>query len=524
MNEQRTPRWISESDCRLASYKNSKGDRYYRSMKTLLIISLIVFFAAPSYGWVSYYPNSKTGDCATYNIPTLPRPDKWGTYVDPTFGITVRRFTNWYYEYGPGGKNQYDDPPIIQYSTFTNTNADNTKVVFKIGDRIGLFYTIDGTFLRYKNFGSPGSGDMELRWSYFNPDVMYYRQQTRFYKYNYSTDSSMLLRNFMNDFPTATGISNNDKGEQSWTPDEYFAFRVTGTGGDTGGYLKLVCYKPSTNEMWVKDVAQYYTERGIDHLSTYPRAVSMSPSGKYLIAYFGGALKGSTTGSQSHAALFARTAPGVLSYVRNVSNYQVDHMAHGYAHEGFEAIWAFSEPANTIKVLDTGLSVDEYNRCHDCASALPCVYPTGHGKHQSSSPAIKNGWRIISTYSNSNSYMSDYWLDRMVYAVRSSQIRNNVIIWRLAHVQSTASKGYNDQSRTQISRDGKYIYFDSNWMGTDPHTREIYRLEMPDNWWNLIEAGDPPTKVIQPAIDTSPPAAPIITGPPAAPGGLKIIK
>jgi len=288
--------------------------------------------------------------------------------------------------------------------------------------------------------------------------------------------------------------------------------------------VKLVCYKPSTDEVWMKDVAEYYNEKGIGHLSTYPRAVSMSPSGKYLIAYFGGRLKGEPTGvSQSHVALFARTAPGVLSWVRDIAGFQIAHMAQGYDHEGLEAVWSFNEPHNTIHILDTGQRFDEYERCHDCLSALPCVYPSGHGKHQSSSPALFNGWRIVSTYANSKLSTSDYWLDRMIYAVRSSTDKNKVIIWRLAHVQSHQA-GYNDQSRTQISRDGKYIYFDSNWMGTDPNTREIYRLEMPDNWWNLIEPGDPPTKVIQPAIDTSPPAAPINTSPPAAPGGLKIIK
>ncbi len=58
--------------------------------------------------------------------------------------------------------------------------------------------------------------------------------------------------------------------------------------------------------------------------------------------------------------------------------------------------------------------------------------------------------------------------------------------WRIAHVRGDPIN-YKNQMRAQLSRDGQYVYFDSNWLGTQP--LEIFRTELPTNWWSDIDRG-----------------------------------
>jgi hypothetical protein len=418
-------------------------------------------------------------------------PPKWGVYGDKVFNTQIRRFTDHLKDYGSHSTSS----PAIQYTTFTCSNSDNTKVVFKIGDRNGVFYRVsDGAFLRYKNFGPPEGGDMELRWAQSSPDLLFYRQGGRFYQYNYATDTPTLLHDFSKWYPGLSRIDNNDKGEQSWGNDQYWAFRVrlSVDDGNENWASYLVCYDRLSDSKWDVDLSKYYSSRGWGDTRPAPRYVAMCPSGRYLIAMF---VNGGSRG-YGHTALFARNnTTGKLDWVRDIVDGQSGHPAWGYDLQGNEVFYYFNAPYFYMVDIDTAQRYTLLSAVHDCPACENKDYYAGGPNYHISTCYKVPGWAFFTSYRGSTDLSCLSWLDRVVFAVRASRNPSQVLVWRIAHTR-THTTDYNNQARAQISQDGQHVYFDSNFLGTQD--REIFRAELPTEWWKEM-------KVVG---DTTPPAHP----------------
>lgn len=432
----------------------------------------------PEVSLVVFEPGTQEGDCYPYDMDEMAYPTKGVGYTDPIFDVDMERFTAHLADYVGDSERE----PTIQYSTFGCSNCDNTMVMFKLTDREAVFYTVDGEYLRYKYFGA-FNADMELRWSNLDPNLLFYRQKKEFRTYRFDTDETALIRDFTYDFEDAKAIANNDKGEQVWGWDKYWAFRGR-TNADAAlnaNYASwVICYDYELDQVYKIDTHAYYADRGFTQYPA-PRYVTMSPSGEYVIVNF---VTGGSTGG-GHTALFSRMEPNELVWVRDVLDYQTGHPGWGYDVDGNEVFYRFDSPDFYMYDLETGERFTLLDAIDDAPSCEPGDYyadePDGSsrapGYHISTSPAWP-GWVFYSSYDGYDGLDSSHWLDRVVFAIKASRNVEEVKVVRLAHTRC-ASTSYSNQARTQISADGQHLYFDSNWLNTEE--REIFRIEIPAN-------------------------------------------
>jgi hypothetical protein len=465
---------------------------YTNQLNILILIFALcyaIIFAMPveAFNYVTYTPSTNTGNCNTYNIPSESFPSKMGSYTDQNFNTTVRRFTDYVADYGGGPR------PNIQYTTFTCGNSDNSMVAFGYSSTSKLFYKSDGDFIRLESFGST-TGDIEFRWSMTDPNIGYYRRNAQFYQYNVTTDTHTLLHDFTDEFPTAANASNEDKGEQSWN-DRYWVFRISISGVDSGYNVSyVVTYDLQTDTVIGQLDVQAFMQSQFGSSSKYVRWATVSPSGNYVI------LMGDNSPHLGTSVFDIN-----LNYINQVQANQIGHPAWGYDINGNEVVYWANAPNFKMHVLGGPNQNVTYlfnipNNCGQCTtSQFNESVQGGAGYHFATSRGAP-GWLFVSPYADPADHADNVcscWLERELFAVRTSTDISEVLIWRNASNRSVKG-GYNDQQRSQISQDGNYIYFDSNWLKTQD--REIFRAELPPSWHEDL-SGDIPR-------DDTPPTAP----------------
>jgi len=450
-------------------------------------------------------------DCSAYkpNTSVPAEPAKWGSYVDPVFGTTIRKVTDWVAD-GLAAR------PTSQYSTYTNVNADGTVYYVSVGNsRNGYFYdSSDGTLLRSLTVGNPGTqSDMEWRWDATDPDVGFYHQLNVWYEYNYVTDTSTEMRDFGDDFAewgwdAPRLVEFFDKGEPSWD-SRYFPMRARRDCCDF--------WPQSTSENRAKyfiiydrvldKVARLDLDAMLEYLGWAPGSVAMPrfvgsmPTSRW--AYirmasdisrgfvienplYGGA------GTDGMLIPFAncRMAPADGSWAAG-------HMTTAIDMDGDDVYVVRINGYEGVKMKDGTrtqyLPSENPNNWPDylgCGSFTGVSVRNYHMSHIQGVP----GWAIFSYYGEVSTWVADsdpgYPLNGEIWAVELTD--HNPRILRLAHTRSNnwGEGWYNCQSRTQVSPDGKHIYFDSNWFepsSGDDNANELYRIELPDGFWEEID-------------------------------------
>jgi len=459
-------------------------------MKKVVILLLVVILvgSVSAFDYVTWGPfPTETGDCAVYDFPSETLPSKWGTYTDQNFNTTIRRFTDFADETPPTYR------PQIQYTTFPPDNADGTIVLFGTQAGEKLFYdTSDGSLLRYRDFGSPDGGDMEFRWSNSNPNVGYFRLGMSFYNYTYSTDTITLIRNFSIDYPSGYAIMNDDKGDFSWDDnDTWWTFRVNsaGSGGGSEECSNVFMYNLVTDTIYDIDMSDVADAQGWDYSSyTDPvvRYVSSTPSGNGAIIY----VYDANTGSGARMFIAERSGSDLV-FKNDLITTGGAHPAWGYNAEGEEIFtlvnWLGSTGFVQVKIDDGSQTVmfdpDDQAGGGDCSETYPGQID--QGSHISS---IKNrnadGWFVYTEWDATHDSNNDFFLQGELFAVYFSDTPNNTKVWRIAHTQNWDDSNYANEARAQVSRDGKYVYFESNFRDNpDADLNDIFRAELPDNWW-----------------------------------------
>ena len=164
----------------------------------------------------------------------IAKPDYLQSYVDPSFGTTIRRITN--------ARNGEFIVPM--YSTIQPWNADESlMIVYRMG---GDHQLLDGStyqFIRHLDDIQPA--DLEqIFWDFNDPDILYYLDGTTkdFIKYSVSSRSKEVMVNVDELTTTCSGIFSlgNDVQMMSWDSD-IFSFRCN---NEAAFY-----YKISTNKL-----------------------------------------------------------------------------------------------------------------------------------------------------------------------------------------------------------------------------------------------------------------------------------
>ncbi len=366
-------------------------------------------------------------DYGTYPEPALPTlPAAGGTFVDPTFGTTIMRLTD---------SNDGSDCRV-EYSYWPTVNVDSTRVkalcVNGGTDRTRI-WTFDPTgFKRGTSILMPMlPQSYDTIWSASDPNIVYGHSITSLLvAFNASTQTTTTIKDFSSIVP-----SGGQMNQMSMSADDnVFAFHLTNSSGTPVGYI---VWKRSTNTLLLNR-----TESGIDE-------VQIDKTGRYLEAGF-------TSGNNKIWDLQANP-PTSTSLTWGTDGFFHHDSGHG-------TLLTYNGQGN-------GIAYRQSSAPHNLTALMPLSSSnkTGH----LSMRADNEGWGLISNYNNDGSGVSSPF-DNEVFQVATDGSGD---VRRIAHHRSVFNDYY-DAPFANISRDGRFVAFSSNW-GNASGRRDVFIALIP---------------------------------------------
>jgi hypothetical protein len=390
-----------------------------------------------------------------------PLPAAGGKFVDPTFGTQIMRVTDPTNSGANAG---------TSYSYWPTFNSNNTRIVVQDeGSSTGIsIYDFDPVNfalgqkqpgLPLQNGGYPIGYGTDVIWSHSNPDVLYGHSGTKLYSYNCVTRTYTLLFDITSQLPAGTYFFQSSMSAD----DDVFAstLMMTGTWAVTG----YIAYRRSTSS--------------ITYLSTdNNNEVKIDKTGRYLYVNTNNQGPGQIEGIVVDTATGVRTnltddAPGQAP-----SHYDVGtNLIVGNSNylPGISAR-QMSDPMHFINIFNTSI-LPNYGGFHlsmlgdDESKVLVGFY----GPH--TSLIMQNELVIFDTTG----------------APR---------FWRLLHHHSLYGTYY-ETPRANISRDGRFVAFTSNW-GVLGGRRDLFIAKIP-----ALDSLPTPTPTPTPTSTPSPTPTPV---------------
>ncbi len=383
-------------------------------------------------GWVLALVSSASAqitDFGTYPEPPLPAlPAAGGTFVDPTFGTTILRVTD---ANTAGGESCG-----TAYSYWPTFNANSTRL-WTLCDTSGetFLFDFDPLTMAISNqrplFASvPPSGEgvrvEGAIWSKLDPDVILVQTAKRLWAYNVVSESYALLKDFSslpNLFLDQMSVSADDD-VFAFTKKHDTTFAVT-------GYL---AYRRSTDELLAND-------------TTHVDEVQIEKNGRYLMLKTG--LQGA--GAVENKILDLETG-GIESLRDDGPDY-----ATGHSDSGRGLVVGADNWNNQI-------TVRWYATPHTFTPLINFGDDWSQDLHISML-ADDEHWVTVATYRSNALPPATGPFQGEVFQVAtdgSGRVR------RLAHNRTVWSYYY-ESPRANISLDGRFIAFTSNWGGSSRH-------------------------------------------------------
>jgi uncharacterized protein (TIGR03437 family) len=409
----------------------------------------------------SQTPGIKT-DRAVYPEPLLPAlPRAGGKFNDPVFGTEIMRATDETDGAAPGLGTYYSHWPTF--------NCDNTKLLIRKGVtgealikdfdavnfQIGSARTLPNSLV-----GGGGPSWESSIWSNSDPDIIYtfsgyYFGGMKLYTFNVRTWSFTLIK----DLNFLSGGS-NDYLKQMYmsADDDVFCWLHQRAGANDGEPMFYVVYKRSTDTVLFHNPATVYTG-GINE-------VHVDKSGKWL-----------------HIVIPTPQADGTGTRILNLQTgeYQpftrsIDHTP-GHGDMGTGTIFGFDIYFNSI----SGRQLDSVHVFHDILQFRNESGTTDwtndfHG----SMLADNEDWMTIGTYDDPACTLpeSGIFEDEIIQVATDGSQRFR----RLLHTRSsidnfTETTGYWAMPKPTISKDGRFIAYNSNWENSGRYDLFIARIE-----------------------------------------------
>ncbi len=358
------------------------------------------------------------GDLQVYSEPPLPSlTHADAKIIDPTFGTTILRLTD-NADGNSGTQVQYAYWPVF------NANSSRIHVVGTYEASRSVFYKFDPTTMTTSNKlvlrTPPPSGWLmersDMIWSGTDPDVIYgHNEVQKLWGYNVATNSYTLIKDFTSQVIPGGGLYQMSKSLQ----DDVFAFTLTNASNNPAGFL---VWKRSTDQVLLRQLVANVNE------------VQVDKSGQF------------------------------LSVVFNGNNDQVWTLATGryqsltWGADGFAHYDSGQGTLLTVGFSLKDLRYRQLNSPHTFTSLLPGYISYATQNDHYSMLADNEQWGMISRYSLSGGPVLDTF-DNEIFQVAtdgSNRVR------RIAHHRSVALS-YEAQPRANISRDGRFVAFTSNW-------------------------------------------------------------
>lgn len=385
-------------------------------------------------------------DFGVYAEPPLqPLPQAGAKITDPVFGTTVLRLTD-----GSQGGTRCN----VSYATIPVFNVNSTRAYVRCDPfAIARFFQFNPTTFSASSGTTIPSPPINLKqfwmiWSGTNPDVTYGNNGAAIYAYNVATQSMTTVLNAGQIL--AAGERLNYQMSKSEN-DDVFADTFDGSSENIG----YVVWRRSDNKVLLK---QYESADEVE----------IDKTGRYLIVSFtGGSVR--VWDLQTTSTLLNPAPPGYGFVHRG--------LGHGTAFtwipggSGTLGYRALATPTLITKLLpDSSWS---YTDQQDHFSML----------------ADNELWALASRYSTTGSGVVKAFDNEILQVATDGSLR----VRRFAHHRSVVQDNYYATPMANISRDGRFVAFTSNW-GTATGRVDVYIVQVPP-----ISSSTP---------DTTPPATP----------------
>ena len=374
-------------------------------------------------------------DRTVYPVPEPPELPKAGeTFVDPTFGTTLMRVT----DEGDGKQCQH------VYSYYHTFNRDSTRFHIQSGGK-AMLYRFDPQAFRVLGkaplFAARPPGGSEPRWddtlwSATDPDVAYCHTGLKLWEFNVATGKYTLIRDFAGTFEPGY-IWQMSKSLDDGT----FAFSLQDPKWHVVGFA---AWKRDTDKVLIHEKAN----PGFDE-------VQLDKTGRYLVI---------KTGRQGrNKVIRVRVADLDTGKTWDLTDYEPD-WAPGHSDNGHGTVVGMD--AHTPRVTLRKLSDP-----HTFTTVLKWGDDWSQGRHLSML-ADDEGWVLISAYTGNKLKSNGLFRDEIMQAATDGSAR----VRRLCHHHSVVRE-YWESPRANISRDGRFVCFTSNWGGSD--RRDVFILKVP---------------------------------------------
>jgi hypothetical protein len=377
-------------------------------------------------------------DYGTYPVPSPPSlPAAGGTMIDPTFETTIMRLTD------------EDDGPecINSYSYWPTFNVNSTRILVYSGTA-PLLYRFDPVNFEILDkvswdtetpIGSSIRWDDAI-WSGADPDVIYAHDDIgmHLWTYNVATQTYTEIADFSSQYDPGDYLWQMSKNIRN---DNVFAFTRRDATYNVAGYL-----------VWKRDTNQVVYNVNTTQLDE----VQVDKSGKYLVV---------KTGQQGAGAIEVQIVNLKTLTVEDLTDDGPDY-APGHSDNGKQIVIGADNWRNQLT----------YRTLDDPHSSYTLI---NYGDdwtqdYHISMLANNEKWVSLSSYSPTSGTADGPFHDE-IYQVATN---GSLAVRRLAHHFSIYGGDYYASPRADISRDGHFVAFTSNW-GVEGGRKDVFILKIP---------------------------------------------
>ncbi len=368
------------------------------------------------------------------------------SYVDPQYSCGITRLTTF-------GEFQANQSSHHNYSTITPFNADSSRVMLSLTNGSVVIVDLQGNVV-VPLAKMPAMNSPDAPWDPSNPAAFYFTQGNQLFEGTIS--GSTVQKTLLHTFSGYTSVLAPDQEDLSDDGCKYWLVGTPSTGGSPLGILYNLCTDTIISQSLVV---------GVKDSATGWHKIQIFPSGKMLMTWN---RNGTTNGTGGEIY----NTDGTLYW-------------HLYNQTGHDDVG--TDLAGREVVIGTANGELSINACGDAWKSLTVVdinakapvnclinnIPAWHVSYRDS----PKGWALLSTFDQGNcpgyscfdttspSHLASDW--QSIWPLYGEELLlvkiDGTAVYRLAHHRSRSAEYYWAQARAAISRDGKYVLWDSNF-------------------------------------------------------------
>jgi hypothetical protein len=384
------------------------------------------------------------------NYNSFSPPAKGQSYVDPQYGCTVVRLT--------GGVSEFGVAAHHYYGTLSSFSADDSKIMLFLDNGSPAIVDTSGNVVVSVN-NMPASNTNNYPWDPFNPAVFYYTNGNQFIKGTISGNT--VAGTAMHTFTGFSSCMIPD--QEDVTDDGTKIWLVCTPSGGTASQNVAVLYNLSTDTVISSKLVVGAQEGGWHKIQIFP-------SGKMFL----------TGGSLCNGTQCIYNTDGTL-YWQPPYNASA-HSDVGTDLQGREVLISTANGVDSLNACGaekwSSLTVVDINakapvNCLIGAPPNPKI-PAWEISYRDSANSATGKWVLLSMFdqgtcpdyscffpqnliSTWQTLWAPYFEELVLVKIDGSQI------YRLGYTWSRSAENYWAIPRASISRDGKYLVFDSNF-------------------------------------------------------------